>query len=130
MLRRTPLARASTLGPRQQPLARQSPAAKRQQGAQRRAYAAAGDASQQWCAVCGVTGQRLEHSHLLTQKQHPEHRNNPLNWLKKCAECHALYEHSKRRFQAYYPAAWLLILLRIEKLDPVAFAAFRLKNPF
>lgn len=123
-MRRTPLPR------RQQPLRRQSLAQGRQASAQRRAYAAAPDAGQAYCSACGVSGQRLEHSHLLTQKQHPEHRCNPLNWLLKCPDCHALFEHNKRRFAAYYPAAWLLILLRIEQLDPLAYEHFRLKNPY
>lgn len=124
MLRRyTGLTRTGRLPPVSKKQAKQ----KREQG---KAYATATDADQEECCCCRRV-RPLQHSHLLTQGNHKQHRNNPLNWLMKCGECHSLFEHQKARFARTFPAIWQLIQERILLVGgPQALAFFQLKNSF
>jgi len=121
MLRRyTSLARTGRLLPVSKNQANQ----KREQ-----AKAYAGAPTSDCCEVCERYGP-VEHSHLFTQKQHPAHRANPLNWLLKCRACHTLWEDNKRTFAARYPKAWTQILNQMQQVNPQAYAFFRHKNPY
>ncbi len=123
--RRTqPLSR-SPMPARPQPLRRASPglcATKRQQ---RQQYRQAAEVA--FCAACG-SGQRLEHSHCLTQKMFPQHRNNMANVLTLCSDCHRCWENNKAGFKAAFPAAWAVKMGIMEALEPGYFALFQLKN--
>lgn len=92
---------------------------------QARAYGAEPPA--EWCAACGRSGLKLDHSHTLSQKQHPQHKNNPLNWLMLCRACHECWENNKAQFQQRYPVAFAEKARRMEWIDRQAAAFFKVK---
>ena len=128
MLNRRPcsLTRTTPLPRRTAPLARTSGRHRAERGRQGVAYGAEPPA--EWCAACGGSGP-LEHSHILTQGQHPKHRNNPLNWLMLCRSCHDTWEHNKARFKQLYPLAFAEKVRRMEWIDRQAAAFFKMKFP-
>lgn len=127
--RQAGLARSTGLA-RQQPLRQVSQKQRAGKAAQGRAYAAADD-EREWCSVCGKPGP-TDHAHLYTQHQREDLKNDARNWIiiGRYCECHRLQENNKAEFARRYPEAWRRILWQMEVLDPVAFPAFRLKNPF
>lgn len=127
--RKTELARTSTLA-RGGPLKRKSKSKAAADRAQHAAYAAADDAGQEWCSVCGRAGP-VEHSHHYPQGNYPEHANNPLNWLQlgKWCDCHRIYEHNKALFAKKWPDVWALIIGRMRAIDPKAYDFYAATNP-
>jgi hypothetical protein len=128
MLRRyTELARGTGLrpgGPLKKKSAKKAAADKEQ----RAAYAAAEDAEQCWCSVCGKAGP-VEHSHLYSQHLYEEHKNNPLNWLQSCRKCHDEYEFKRPLFAKKWPQAWAEIIRRMQLIDPKAYDFYAAKTP-
>lgn len=122
------LPRKTGLPPRQKPMRRASKGLCAQKRAQRRAYAAAPDADQVTCSACHYC-RPLEHSHILPQGRYPEHRNNPLNWLLLCSDCHRMWENNKLMFSHRWPEAYAEKLRRMGLVDAQAHAFFLLKNP-
>lgn len=90
-------------------------------------YAEVKAASSGRCEGCGGTW-FLTPSHILSQKQFSQHRNNPLNVLILCVNCHSCYEHNKRKFSQECPAAWALTLERMQAVDTNAYAVFLLNH--
>jgi len=125
MLRRTPLKPGGSLT-RTGPLSRRSPGLCATKRAQRKAYKEAAETEDPWCVCCGRPGS-TDHSHLFPQGRFPQHRNNPLNWLKKCRACHRLFEDNKAAFAVRFPAVWVDILRRMQLIDAAAFAEFEMK---
>jgi cytochrome c553 len=117
--RRTSLARTSTLA-RGGPLRKKSKGKAAADRVQHAAYAAADDAEQEWCSVCGKAGP-VEHSHLYSQHLHEQHKNNPLNWLQSCRRCHEEYENKRPLFAKKWPKAWALIIERMRAIDLKAY---------
>jgi hypothetical protein len=124
MLRRTKLKRTAPMPHRTHKIANSSPTHRAGRAAQGRAYAA--EPAAEWCAACGCN-EPLDHSHILSQKQHPKHRNNPLNWLMLCRSCHRCWEDNKGRFKLLYPLAFAEKVRRMEAIDCQAAAFFKMK---
>lgn len=82
------------------------------------------------CFTCGpACSLPLTPSHILTQKQHPKHRANPDNVVAECWPMHMLWEHNKAEYARQYPGAFGRKMKRMRKLEPQAYAFFRMKNP-
>lgn len=80
------------------------------------------------CAACG-THRHLTPSHVLTQKQFPQHAANPLNIVVLCQDDHLLWEHSKPIFRDHYPEVWDRKMKIMEALEPLYAEQFKLKHP-
>lgn len=85
------------------------------------------DAGPRYCAACGIT-HGLTHSHVLTQKQFPQHRANPKNVMLLCYNCHATWENNKPLFATRHPDAFTEKMQRMQELEPQAAAVFRMKH--
>ncbi|MGI4864177.1 MAG: hypothetical protein ACRYFZ_09670 [Janthinobacterium lividum] len=85
-------------------------------------------AEQDCCFTCG-NPYDLQNSHILTQKQHPEHRANPRNIVRECPGCHLLWENQKAAYADRWPAPYAAKLDRMQEIKPSAASFFLLKNP-
>ncbi len=81
----------------------------------------------QQCAACG-TKRRLTPSHVLTQKQFPQHAINPDNIVILCQDCHTTWEHDKQDFRLTFPDVWALKLTIMQALEPAFCEQFKLKH--
>ena len=80
------------------------------------------------CAACG-TRQNLTPSHVLTQKQFPQHRANPRNIVVLCGDrCHPLWEDNKTLFRELCPEVWQLKMSIMQELEPAYYRQFISKH--
>lgn len=79
------------------------------------------------CEACGRPG-KLDNSHVLTQKQFPQHRANPFNILKLCRDDHEMWEHKKLKFRAAYPEVWATSMHVMQELEPQYYEEFKVKH--
>jgi hypothetical protein len=86
------------------------------------------DEESRFCVSCGETGGILTHSHVLTDKQWPQHRANPRNILLECQECHTEWEHNKSLAKQKH-ASWAVKMEIWEELEPRDFQRFKDKFP-
>lgn len=122
------LSRTTPLPRRTAPLARASGGCRAERGRQGVAYRIVDEAAEAGCLACGCAGP-LDHSHCLTQKQWPAHRNNPVNIHLECRRCHEKWENNKHAYARQYPAAWAAKMAVMQQLEPSYYAFFRMKNP-
>ena len=127
MLKRPNPATGSTFKAPRKPLPKRAAAHRTGQTQQRRVYAALDAESDGRCCGCGGTW-FLTHSHCYSQKQYPEHRNDPRNILILCVNCHALYENNKPKFRRVCAEAWAETLRRMKEVDKAAFLRFQTLN--
>lgn len=71
----------------------------------------------------------LTPSHILTQKQWPKHKLNPVNLVWECWPAHCLWENNKLAYAREYPDAFAEKTDRMHRLEPQAYAVFRMKYP-
>lgn len=79
------------------------------------------------CRACGTT-QRLTPSHVLTQKQFPQHAANPANIVVLCQRCHDLWEHYKAAFRELCPEVWEAKMKIMQELEPAYYQQFKNKH--
>lgn len=80
------------------------------------------------CAACGTT-RNLTPSHVLTQKQFPQHAANPLNIVVLCGDrCHPLWEHNKTLFRELCPQVWEIKMNIMQVLEPAYYLQFKDKH--
>lgn len=79
------------------------------------------------CRACGTT-QLLTPSHVLTQKQFPQHAANPENIVVLCQRCHELWEHHKAVFRELCPEVWEVKMKIMQELEPAYYQQFKAKH--
>jgi len=107
------------------PIVKVSAAQAQKHSQQQKAYRVA-ELEEHCCVSCGAT-ERLTHSHILTQKQFPQHANNPANLVLECQECHSEWENNKPLAAAKH-ASWQRKMNLMRVLEPEYFQQFKQKH--